>query len=461
MVKRVKQVKKPNVLFFFPDQHRGDWLGLRNAHLETPNIDALAARGQVFRNALTPSPLCSPARACMALLQPYDRQPVRHNAHDVDPAQPNLYQALRNAGYQVLGCGKLDLLKGSMDWGEDGRHGTGAGTLLHRLGFTGGIDSAGKHDCISAHDDGRAEPFQAFLRRHDLLETHLADYRRRRGTERVNYLNTEPTPLPDFAYGDNWIAGNGRALLEAASDAAPWFLQVNFNGPHEPMDVTAAMHSRMAGRTMASPVASSEYSAEKHQAIRANYAAMIENIDSHVGRFLDLLEQRGALQDTVVIYASDHGEMLGDHDRWGKAVPHQPSVHIPLVMAGPGIAPRPPSDAWVDLTDVAATILHLANAQPPHGASGRVLVNGSLTAPKVVGLGTWRAIYDGAWKYVHNFDPQATPSAAGSFDRPSDAPAALYDLADDPYELNNIAAAHPAIVTRMRDALLALATDQM
>ena len=190
----------------------------------------------------------------------------------------------------------------------------------------------------------------------------MADYRRRRGAERVNYLNTEPTPLPDFAYGDNWIAGNGRALLEAASDAAPWFLQVNFNGPHEPMDVTAAMQSRMAGRTMASPVASSEYSAEKHQAIRANYAAMIENIDSHVGRFLDLLEQRGALQDTVVIYASDHGEMLGDHDRWGKAVPHQPSVHIPLVMAGPGIAPRPANDAWVDLTDVAATILRLANA---------------------------------------------------------------------------------------------------
>ena len=158
----MKQAKKPNILFFFPDQHRGDWLGLRNAHLETPNIDALAARGQVFRNALTPSPLCSPARACMALLQPYDRQPVRHNAHDVDPAQPNLYQALRDAGYQVLGCGKLDLLKGSMDWGEDGRHGTGAGTLLHRLGFTGGIDSAGKHDCIRAHDDGRAEPFQRF-----------------------------------------------------------------------------------------------------------------------------------------------------------------------------------------------------------------------------------------------------------------------------------------------------------
>ena len=450
--------KKPNILFFFPDQHRGDWLGFRNDHLQTPTIDALAARGQVFRNALTPSPLCSPARACMALLQPYDRQPIRHNGHDVDPAQPNLYQALRQAGYQVLGCGKFDLLKGAMDWGEDGRHGIGPDALLHRLGFSDGIDNAGKHDCISAHSDGRAEPFQAFLRKHGLLDAHLADYQQRRGADRGSYLNTEPTPLPDFAYGDNWIAGNGLALLDAASDDAPWFLQVNFNGPHEPMDVTAAMRSRMAGRTMSPPVASSEYSAEEHQAIRANYAAMIENIDAHMRRFLDLLEQRGVLQDTVVIYASDHGEMLGDHDRWGKTVPYQPSVHVPLVMAGPGIAPRPAIEAWVDLTDVAATILHLADASPPDDASGCVLINGNFTTPKIVGLGTWRAIFDGTWKYVHNFDPQATRSVAGSFDPDRDAPAALYDLANDPYERNNIAAANAPLVARMRDALLAFAT---
>ena len=72
-----------NILFLFPDQHRGDWLGFRGtAGVRTPNLDKLAARGVAFSNALTPSPLCSPARACLASGLRYDAQPVRHNQHD-------------------------------------------------------------------------------------------------------------------------------------------------------------------------------------------------------------------------------------------------------------------------------------------------------------------------------------------------------------------------------------------
>ena len=73
----------PNILFLFPDQHRGDWLGFRGAPgVRTPNLDSLAARGVAFTNALTPSPLCSPARACLASGRRYDAQPVRHNQDD-------------------------------------------------------------------------------------------------------------------------------------------------------------------------------------------------------------------------------------------------------------------------------------------------------------------------------------------------------------------------------------------
>ena len=445
---------KPNILFFFPDQHRGDWTGYFGTQgVRTPNLDRLAARGQVFRNALTPSPLCSPARACMAAVAPYDAQPVKHNQHDVDPAAPNLYQALRGAGYQVLGCGKFDLLKGSMDWGESGRHGEGDAAKIHQLGFTDGIDNAGKHDFVAGHGKGRAEPFQAFLRANDLLDIHLEDYLGRTGKERANYANTAPTPLPDFAYGDNWIAANGLQLLDGASDDAPWFLQVNFNGPHEPMDVTASMQARWPDADLPPPVASSEYDAKAHLAIRANYAAMIENIDRHLGSYLDYLASRGCLDRTVVIYASDHGEMLGDHDRWGKVVPYQPSVHVPLVLAGPGIEAQPDCDAWVDLVDVAATVLHLAGADFP-GGKGQVLTADPLASRKVVGLGGWRAIYEEGMKYVHNFDPEAAPGSLASDFDPTESHATLYDLHNDPHERENLVVDEPETASRLRQALL-------
>ena len=443
--------RKPNILLFFPDQHRGDWTGYRGGPVRTPNLDALAARGQAFTNALTPSPLCSPARGCLAAAKAYDAQSVRHNQHDVDPAEPNIYQALRNAGYTVLGCGKFDLLKHAMDWGEDGRH----EGRLRDLGFSGGIDSAGKHDFVTAHARGRPEPFQAFLGEQGLLTAHLDDYADRTGVGNRMYTNTGPTPLPDDAYCDNWIAANGLALLDQAG-REPWFLQVNFNGPHEPMDITAAMHERMAGREFPAPHHSTQYTPDAHQAIRACYAAMIENIDDHLGRYLDVLAKRDALDETIIVYASDHGEMLGDHGRWGKVVPYQPSVHIPLVMAGPGIDAKPQCGDWVDLVDLAVTLMDFAGAQPPTGSTGRNLVIGGSDGHKSTGLGTWRAVFHGTMKYVHNFSPDAAArGVAGSFDTDRDAPCLLFDLAEDPWETRNIASSHAAAARRMRDALLA------
>jgi len=443
--------RKPNILLFFPDQHRGDWTGYRGGPVRTPNLDALAARGQAFTNALTPSPLCSPARGCLAAAKAYDTQSVRHNQHDVDPAEPNIYQALRNTGYTVLGCGKFDLLKHAMDWGEDGRH----EGRLRDLGFSGGIDSAGKHDFVTAHARGRPEPFQAFLGEQGLLTAHLDDYADRTGVGNRMYTNTGPTPLPDDAYCDNWIAANGLALLDQAG-REPWFLQVNFNGPHEPMDITAAMHERMTGREFPAPHHSTQYTPDAHQAIRACYAAMIENIDDHLGRYLDVLAKRDALDETIIVYASDHGEMLGDHGRWGKVVPYQPSVHIPLVMAGPGIDAKPQCGDWVDLVDLAVTLMDFAGAQPPTGSTGRNLVIGGSDRHKSTGLGTWRAVFHGTMKYVHNFSPDAAArGVAGSFDTDRDAPCLLFDLAEDPEETRNIASSHPAAARRMRDALLA------
>ena len=224
------------------------------------------------------------------------------------------------------------------------------------------------------------------------------------------------------------------------------------------MDVTASMQSRWVDVDLPPPVASTQYEADTHGAIRANYAAMIENIDSHLGSYLDYLASRGCLERTVVIYASDHGEMLGDHDRWGKVVPHQPSVHVPLVLAGPGIEAKPHCDAWVDLVDVAATVLHLAGADFP-GSKGQVLTAGPLASRKVVGLGGWRAIYEDGMKYVHNFDPEAARGWLDNDFDPAEAHAALFDLHNDPHERENLVVDQPRTASRLRQVLLEIVEE--
>ena len=431
---------KLNILFFFPDQHRGDWLGALNTlGVSTPYIDALISNGLHFTHALTPSPLCSPARACLASGRRYDHQTVKDNRDDFKTSDWNIYRAMRDADYTVMGCGKFDLLKGSMDWGENGMHGAGNASRTRQLGFTTGCDSAGKHDCIVAHKRGHGpEPYRSYLQSLGLWEEHVEDFEGRVGS--AMYTNVAPTPLPDHAYCDNWIGKNAVRLLSEAPQDKPWFLQVNFNGPHEPLDITERMLERWRDRDMQSPTENTQFRPVLHQSMRRNYAAMIENIDRMVGEILAWLESTGQRDNTVVFYSSDHGENLGDHNKWGKTTPHKASVRIPLVINTPGYNGQS-FDKPVDLVDVAATFLELTGAANP-GVDGLSLL-GDLSGREVIttGLMEWRTVTDGCFKYVHNYDPNVK-----EIDRvqlgwnPSfDQPKMLFDLEADPFECNNLA----------------------
>ena len=139
----------------------------------------------------------------------------------------------------VMGCGKMDLHKASYTWGLDGKH------LLPEWGFSDGIDNAGKLDAILSGAEKPQDPYMAFLDREKLRETHIADYHNRTGHA---YAYTDPTPLPDRAYCDNWIAENGLKLLHAAPKDRSWFLAVNFTGPHPPVDITRSMDRACRGR---------------------------------------------------------------------------------------------------------------------------------------------------------------------------------------------------------------------
>jgi len=235
----------PNILFFLSDQHRSDWLGCNpDLPLRTPNLDRLSATGIRFRNAYTPSPLCAPARACLASGLSYDRCRVPSNRESYPLDQPTYYQSLRDAGYRVCGVGKFDLHKdldrppSELDWHLDGSR------LLAEWGFTEGIDNEGKLDGSNSYRAaGRPKaPYLNFLRRQGLADTYVQEHADR-GKHRDAYV----TALPAETYCDNWIAGNGLRFLRNFPDDQPWHLVVNFAGPHNPMDVTQCMHDAWHG----------------------------------------------------------------------------------------------------------------------------------------------------------------------------------------------------------------------
>ena len=137
---------KPNILFFFSDQHRGDWmpydysvrekLGVSALELNMPNIRGMMDRGVSFNSAYSPAPVCAPARACLASGRRYRNCRVYQNNVNYDPALPSFYRLLREDGYFVTGVGKFDLHKPVRFWGAHGWI-----PQLGQLGFTSALEN--------------------------------------------------------------------------------------------------------------------------------------------------------------------------------------------------------------------------------------------------------------------------------------------------------------------------------
>ena len=427
--------RRPNILFLFPDQLRFDWLGGNpEIPVRTPNLERLAREGASFTNALCPSPLCAPSRACLASGKEYDDCRVPGNDVDYPLDQPTFYQMLRDSGYHVAGCGKFDLHKATRNWGLDGKR------LLRDWGFSDGIDSEGKWDGVASGAEEPVGPYLNFLEQRGLRQAHIDDFAKRRGHKDA----ISPTTLPDDAYSDNWIGQNGLDLMQRFPEDKPWFLQVNFTGPHDPWDITPGMKEWYKGMGFPPPVANDQFPKTAHDQIRQNYSAMVENIDRWLGLYLAELTRRGELADTLIVFSSDHGEMLGDHNRWGKGGPYQPSVGVPLILRGPDLLPGKVCKLPTTILDLTATFLERAGLTVPADMDSRslwpLLTGGSSEHRDQVssGLRTWRLAFDGRYKLIRGWE---------------DAGDLLFDLETDPLETANLAAERPAEVRRLEASL--------
>jgi arylsulfatase A-like enzyme len=429
-----------------------------------------------FTEAVCPTPVCNPCRASIATGYEYDRCGVPSNNVDLPLDTSTYQQRLRDeADYHVMGCGKFDL---TTDFPLD----ITGDYQVEQWGYSDAIFNPAKNNTLrritaDSNDEPR-DPYTNYLIEHDLLDNHLQDYVQRdeattmgapENFEPSRWTATFPTTLPDHAYYDNWITRQGRTLLDRAPDDSPWFLEVNFQNPHDPWDITEEMYDmyRSPNVDFPDPTAPDQYIASKtHNEIRRNYAAMVEHLDQCVGRLLNKVEERGELDNTLIVYTADHGEMLGNHGQWAKQSPLQASVGVPFIVAGPGVASRGSVGDPVTILDLHATFLRYAGIEPAPDIDSRSMKNylgKEVDEHRGIvhsALSSWRMVYDGQYKLIRGYDskqrqgddhePQAVgPTVAER--RQRERPVILHEV--DKSESKNLADVEPDIVNKLSEKM--------
>ena len=257
-------------------------------------------------------------------------------------------------------------------------------------------------------------------------------------------------------FEDSYIGRRSAQWIENIPDDFPWHLFVSFVGPHDPFDPPSeyaelfrdtVVPEGISGKQGTKPEwirkRQQDFSSEQLAYVRRQYCALIKLIDDQIGMIMDALEKRGMLDNTYIIFASDHGEMLGDHNLFTKRVPYEPSIHVPLICAGPGIPQGHVSDTFIELIDVNPTICALSGAAPAPDMDARSfhpILFGKQTEHRqqiVTAMPNWSCIRTDRYKYVDNYNDIAE----------------LYDLAVDPDEVNNVAEQQPQIVLELRKRL--------
>jgi arylsulfatase len=405
---------QPNVVLVMSDQHRADLLGCAGVPaIRTPTIDRLAAEGVRFTRTNCQGPLCMPARASF-LTERYVRDHgVYTNWAEVGPHWPTYLWSLREAGYHTALVGKAHLYREESGAGDV----TANRGRLEALGFAE-VDETGDKFATSG------TPYTADLASRGLLpayQKHLAarsyqgDNESGQGaTKNVPMWDSTPLPIPLDAYCDVWHGERAAAWLDGHDMDKPFFLFVGFPGPHDPWDAPAEARELYAHADLPMPASTCRPDLQDAgrygqllraflglsdtktmtdaaiAAMRVAYCADVSLIDEGVGRIVAALERRGFLDDTWIIYTSDHGEMAGDHGLMSKCVLYRQAVRVPLIVRPPGGCPSTVVDDLVEHVDVPATVRAIAGAPPIESGEGRSLLGhlgiGPLSSPREVSV---------------------------------------------------------------------------
>ena len=404
-----------NIVLIESDQHRGDMLGCAgDPCVQSPHLDGLASQGSLFTRVRCQGPLCMPSRASF-LTERYVRDHgVYTNWAEVDSDSPTYLRALREAGYHTALLGKAHLYRDDMG---DASHVDDLAPRLQALGFAEVFETGDK---FSGEMPNR---YTDHLAAHGLLGTyrrHIADrsYQGERETGRnatkvIPMWDCTPMPIPLDSYIDAWHGEQAVRWLEKFDRDQPFFLFVGFPGPHDPWDAPQPAVERYGDGDVSMPASTRRPDVEGAgtygrllrgflhlsdtdtmtddaiRGMRRAYSAAVSVIDDAVGRIVAALDARGLLDDTWVIYTSDHGEMGGNHGLMSKCVFYDPAVHVPLIVRPPGGGDARVVGDLVEQLDVPATIRAIAGAPDvPHGEGRSLLgyLDGELGTPRAVSI---------------------------------------------------------------------------
>lgn len=420
---------RPNVLFLMSDEHSFRFMNhvpndQGGEPVDTPAFDRLAAQSTVFTDAYCQMPLCTPSRMSVLTGREARRCGAWNNNSILDPALPTLPKSFADAGYTTCLVGKMHF-GGNLQF-----HG-----FQHR-----------PYGDLTGQTGHQYEP--------------LTD-----GTANIP-LRTQAagiTQVPESKLQDSVVAQETTAFLREHRHARPdqpWFLCASFSRPHFPLTAPRRYFERYWPNGVTEPKVPAAGDAYDHpmsvgmrqgfqverisydemMRARAGYFACVSYLDEVIGDLLRRLEADGLLENTIIVYTSDHGEMAGEHGLWWKHGWHEASTHVPFMISIPeqrsGGASARQVRTPAGLTDLYPTLCGLADVPTPSGLDGVNLadvVRGATDAPERPifsdnliprwGEGTeFRMVRQGQYKYVR-FRNHA---------------ALFFDLADDPGEQRNL-----------------------
>ncbi|QUS37338.1 sulfatase [Falsirhodobacter algicola] len=433
----------PNIVFILTDQQRYDTIAaLGFPHVHTPNLDRLVKEGTSFDGCHVTSPSCSPSRASLFTgTYPHTNGVFRND----ERWNYSWVSDLNAGGYRCVNVGKMHTWPVEGAFGFHERHVTENKDRAHpNLPFY--LDNWDK----AIWTRGFEKPSRQTYRRRD-------DYR--------DALGAFVWDLPEDLHPDVFVPQTACMWLDRYSGSEPFFLQIGIPGPHPPYDPTQRFLDMYEGKEFPAPIRDYDLESQPapfralrgnhlgddHDAVvhlkdptdeqmqrqRAHYFANVTMIDEQVGRILEALERRGVLEETIIVFASDHGDCLNDHGHSQKWNMYEQSVHVPTIFWGPGIPAGRRVDDLVSLMDLGPTILELAGLTPPAWMEAQSLrpYFGDARPPRrdcvfaehardaiLTGTEFVSMVRHGDWKLVHFVDTDEGQ---------------LFNLADDPGERVN------------------------
>jgi choline-sulfatase len=429
---------KPNIVFICSDQHSYKYTGyMGHPVVRTPNMDRIAREGVTFTNAYTGQPVCTPGRACMMTGMFASDSHSYCNSTVWDGSHPTWGTHLKQQGYSCRAIGKMDLNDDfdsgfeEIETSHGHRHNPDITSLFrrpvaYRIGERENVDGSARSQ--RHRDGGRAELALQFLR-------EAAPGEKQPWAIYVGMTAPHPKFIALQSYYDMYPTDN---------------IDMPNIPPGHLENLHLAFQELRRFKRIATPI-----SEDRVRRARAGYYGLVSELDEYVGKIYDALQRTGALQNTLFIYTSDHGESLGEHGLWYKNNLYDVAARVPLLIAGAGLPRGKRVETPVAHVDLVAMMLEMAQSE----AAGKL--RGHSLLPMLQGTpgnhpgfafseshsegnctGSFM-IRKGDWKYIH-------------FTWYDDL---LFNVKDDPGEFNNLIAA--AGTNDIREELKALLHAQL